>query len=144
MMIPLRLIERSCGGCQACCSTLKVDNKPMWSRCKYQCETGCSVYQDRPQACRDYFCLWQIGVMEEDCRPDKFGVLFDLRVASSDVPVISAWELWTDAIEQPHVKALLEKLGEDGVVYVRRFNSSKRRVFGPPKLLSGMTIQELS
>jgi hypothetical protein len=35
----------------------------------------CSIYADRPGACRQYTCLWRDGLFDEEDRPDKSGVI---------------------------------------------------------------------
>lgn len=65
-----------CAGCQACCKgpdrVLYVEEGP-WVReggklaqkangdCLYLCESGCSIYESRPEPCRRFDCrdyLW--------------------------------------------------------------------------------------
>jgi hypothetical protein len=53
-------MTRECGGCTACCSTLRIPtlNKPEYLRCPNQCEKGCAVYETRPTECAEYSCHW--------------------------------------------------------------------------------------
>lgn len=150
MGFPLSIVsaekgERPCGECQACCTAIGVHelNKPPLQRCQHQCDSGCAIYEARPESCRGYYCLWQAGFLEGDerRRPDKLGIILDSR--SSDAgDVISAWEIREGAADEPATKYLLEKIGTKFVVYVRRYNSNKRRVIGPPERLSGMRFEE--
>jgi len=84
-----REIERSfsynpCGSCRACCITPYANDpeyafvKPSHSPCKNLCASGCSVYENRPNVCRKFECLWlksQRGnrPMPKELRPDKAG-----------------------------------------------------------------------
>ena len=65
---------RACGPCTACCTTMRVDalGKPANVRCPHA-GTGCGIYPTRPDECRTYYCLWRLGVDEEDERPDRSG-----------------------------------------------------------------------
>ena len=72
---------RECGECTACCTTMSVTalNKPAGTPCSHLCDKGCSVYEARPSACHDWFCLWVRDnghLLNETHRPDKLGILF--------------------------------------------------------------------
>jgi hypothetical protein len=136
--------ERQCGGCTACCEAIAVHeiDKPVWTRCQHQCESGCGVYEDRPEPCRVYQCLWRGGVLKgEENRPDKLGLILDLH-AEGEFPVLSAWEMWEGAADLPRVTEILEELGKRMVIVVRRYRSKKRRIVGPVSYLKGMVITE--
>jgi hypothetical protein len=73
-------------------------NKPPQTQCP--CDNGsCSIYEQRPQSCRDYNCLWLRGDLFrvkkkknkqtsiEPLRPDKLGVIFDN--ASEDGSIVA-------------------------------------------------------
>lgn len=53
---------KSCGDCGLCCKLMGVDavNKAPGDWCGHfrKGVGGCGVYADRPQACRDFACLW--------------------------------------------------------------------------------------
>lgn len=128
---------RSCGGCQACCTVVGVKelDKPHWRRCSHQCESGCAIYEDRPRSCRGYSCLWAAGLLEGDepYRPDRLGVILDLRTASEapsdsvkpgDRVVIQVWEVWPGAIDEPNVASLVNRIAERCLVIVRRYENN--------------------
>jgi Fe-S-cluster containining protein len=82
----LRAAARSCGTCSLCCTVLRVDEleKRAGEDCVHQCggdthETGCGIYEIRPEICRAYQCLWRQGGLEEDERPDATGGIVDLE-----------------------------------------------------------------
>jgi hypothetical protein len=52
---------RSCGDCRLCCKVLAVDaiGKPARVWCEHsKAGIGCTIYDDRPAACRTFRCLW--------------------------------------------------------------------------------------
>jgi hypothetical protein len=111
MRFPLKTVIdfRPCGECQACCTVVGIKelNKPAFQRCGHQCESGCDIYEDRPETCRGYYCLWAAGLLEGDerRRPDRLGVIFDFRpldnserVATGKDLAIQAWEVWPGAL----------------------------------------------
>ncbi len=67
--------SRSCGTCSLCCKVFDippVDAKPAGKWCP-NCNPGrgCSVWSDRPQMCRDYFCHWHTDQsLGPEWRPD--------------------------------------------------------------------------
>lgn len=73
---------RDCGPCRACCTHLGVValQKRSGVACEHLCERGCGIYDARPQECRDYYCLWAMGVLPEGERPDLVGVIVLQRV----------------------------------------------------------------
>lgn len=71
-----RMTARDCGDCHACCIHLRLDDRPAHVRCnKLLLDGRCSCYAERPDACRDFYCLWRLGFVSEAMRPDKCGVL---------------------------------------------------------------------
>lgn len=85
-------MARDCGSCSLCCNIFKIDalEKPPNIYCKH-CNVGkvgsCGIYEDRPEACINFRCIWlQCGdpdhtnfekLYKEDFRPDKVGALMD-------------------------------------------------------------------
>lgn len=74
------LPERDCGGCTACCVTLKVDTpdfaKPAGTPCAKLTPTGCSIHAVRPTICRTWFCAWRrVAALPEEARPDRSGLI---------------------------------------------------------------------
>jgi uncharacterized cysteine cluster protein YcgN (CxxCxxCC family) len=75
----------SCDGCTECCYYLAVPalDKPNCVDCRYLEEGyGCNVYEERPEACRTFSCMWlqtqtsRTNAWPKIMRPDKCGVMF--------------------------------------------------------------------
>ena len=102
---------RACGSCQACCNRLLVPelSKANGQNCLYQCSQGCAVYPQRPISCRDFQCLWlwNRGVLQDEERPDRLGVLVSME---NDQTALLAWEVWPGAALRPRVQQLLGRL----------------------------------
>src|SRR5690242_11729463 len=65
--------DRNCDGCTLCCKVLAIEelNKPQGTWCVH-CErtSGCRIYQDRPDPCRNFRCLFLLAPqMPEAWRP---------------------------------------------------------------------------
>lgn len=69
---------RQCGDCDMCCKWLfnNVNGHIMkpGSPCFYLGE-ACTIYEDRPQACRNYFCAYIQDLLPEWMKPSLTGIL---------------------------------------------------------------------
>lgn len=105
--------QRPCGTCRACCTALAVIElqKPDYTRCRHECASGCAIYEQRPESCRHFFCLWKIPgwLLQDEDRPDQLGVVVCVRHVGADKQ-LEVWELWTGASQQPRVQAFLKQL----------------------------------
>ena len=77
--------ENRCGSCAACCTDLSIAelNKPQGTPCQHLCESGCSIYRDRPDVCQDYSCLWHLLNEEGKYRPDNINLLCEINEFST-------------------------------------------------------------
>lgn len=93
-------MSRECGTCRACCSAFSI--APTWlqdeAQTPFQKAVGepcgylhpdpdhpgaCTVYADRPGACRQFKCAYLLGLGDvEQARPDRSGLIFVLRQQS--------------------------------------------------------------
>lgn len=73
--------SKSCGPCTMCCKVLPVAalEKPTGSPCVHIARGGgCSIYADRPAACRSFECVWLMDPeMPHRFRPDQAKVMLD-------------------------------------------------------------------
>lgn len=83
-----------CGACQACCTIMRVNDKPARERCPHQCATGCAIYDMRPTVCREWSCMWLytqgdavagVKPMPSALRPDRSGVVLEPNNAGNIV-----------------------------------------------------------
>ena len=67
-----------CGECTVCCTLSVVEelNKKAGERCFNCIGNGCSIYEKRPQVCKDFECAYLQGGNNIELRPDKCGVMF--------------------------------------------------------------------
>jgi len=77
--------QRNCGECSVCCVALNVDTPEFQKQpgvaCTHLCEGGgCAIHATRYPVCRVYHCGWRyLGILGEDWRPDKSGVLIEFQ-----------------------------------------------------------------
>jgi len=80
--------SRPCGDCNMCCTapaieetTLSSDTqrgdfpaKPACQACEHSGAGGCGIYEKRPSVCKNYICLWAMGLIPAKHYPMKRGV----------------------------------------------------------------------
>ena len=81
--------ERQCGSCTLCCKVLTVAalQKPGGRWCPH-CRPGrgCGIYEDRPQECRSFRCLWLADPnFPEEMKPERSKLVFVLEANASRV-----------------------------------------------------------
>ena len=87
-----RLEKRRCGPCTVCCTELKIPQLRKEARvpCQHLIASGCGIYAERPNVCREFLCGWRLfEEMGDDWRPDLSGVMA-LRWAPDQLP--AAWK----------------------------------------------------
>ncbi len=133
------LRERSCGSCKACCTPLGIPalDKAPGIPCKHLCAEGCSIYAERPQDCREYFCGWRLGVGGETARPDQVGLLLtphqNLPGIIPELQEISfvAHEVWPNARKEAAAQELLSDIGARGFLVLVMHGDAQCQVIGP-------------
>jgi Fe-S-cluster containining protein len=71
---------RECGPCTACCFEITIEHpalaKPPRTLCVHCAAGGCSIYAERPDICRSWFCTWRrLADLPDHLRPDQCGLL---------------------------------------------------------------------
>lgn len=159
MLLNLPIADRQCGSCSACCTVMAVASlkKGNYDGCKHLAKNGqeqgpqvqldshgnsegcCTIYTERPTACRNFECFWKLGIGidgDERRRPDNLGIIFNRMDMAPDDPrwspannaYFTAWEVVPNALESQPVKYLLSKL-------VKRYTILVIRYGGTPTLL---------
>jgi hypothetical protein len=89
-------------------------NKSAGQPCRHQTPQGCGIYEQRPEVCRVWYCMWvrdQQGVFLENHRPDRLGLFFSAKQdPRSQRTIIGAHEIFPGAIRQPEAQRLIEFL----------------------------------
>lgn len=65
---------RACDGCTMCCKALGIPelHKPMGVWCPHVLKgRGCGIYEQRPQPCRLFECLWLTTDLPDYWKPDR-------------------------------------------------------------------------
>lgn len=88
---------RSCNKCQECCNgnlTIKELNVYPNNPCKFMCSIGCSAYNERPQVCKSFNCLWLTDEsIPEKMYPKKSGVVMYTQKINNSLLYVTQ-EFW--------------------------------------------------
>lgn len=142
-MISLSVMDtvRTCGTCSECCKIKEFPSLPKaeWHKCGLLGSShGCMIYEDRPDECREYSCLWLSNPMiPEEMRPGQSKIIFDI-VEINSVPVFVATECTERASRDTQTERFLYLLSQSCVVMLREYKnaSSGYNLAGPEKLLA--------
>lgn len=149
-------MTRHCGGCTLCCKLIPVEelHKAAGTRCKHQRSSkGCAIYERRPISCREWSCMWLIGVEGEDkhpvpiSRPDRSHYVVDqvpdlVRVRDDAtgkiIEELTVMQIWVDPLypDAWQDSDLLDMLERAGVVGLIRYSSSEAFSIFPPSRTS--------
>ncbi len=137
--------DRTCGTCTLCCKIMPVLEleKHAMTWCKH-CDIGkgCKIYDNPPQSCRTFNCLWLTnGWMPDSLRPDRCGIVYE-GLHGTNVCLALLNEGHDEAHErEPNVsliKHLVAVAGQTVIVF-RAYKSREPIIYMPP----GMTREEL-
>ena len=70
--------ERICGDCDMCCKWLVNDVYGHLTTPASPCHflgKGCTIYEDRPNVCRDYYCGYIQNIIPEWMKPTITGII---------------------------------------------------------------------
>tara|TARA_R100000664_G_scaffold33896_1_gene52574 strand:+ start:3333 stop:3911 length:579 start_codon:yes stop_codon:yes gene_type:complete len=143
--------QRECGSCKACCKVIGVPEmeSPPGKWCSKVVEDkssacgGCTIYEKRPESCREFVCVWASGradnIFRDDTdtpvgmneRPDNFGaVVFNFEGPHGD-PVIGIAETKVNGLGRRHVRKLIDRIHGIG------FDVMYMSINGDPLVLQG-------
>jgi hypothetical protein len=133
---------RDCGSCVACCVVLRVDapglTKEAGVMCGHCSGSSCTIYDKRPETCRNFFCLWRrVGSMPDALRPDRIGVMFTIEENPAPQNPFERSYVIGRAInsiadfDRPEVRAMLSVFIEKGDLPVWLSFNQERRLLHP-------------
>jgi hypothetical protein len=122
---------RQCGECKACCTVLAVPDigKGEGVPCTSLVGYGCGRYDTRPTSCKSYTCLWRGGLLRDDDRPDKCGVMISMAPIEAKRMVFIAQPVEKGGENKDEAKDVIEWLSQESFVVVR--SGASRVIRGP-------------
>ena len=123
---------KACGPCTMCCSALEIAElkKPAGPLCgNCRLASGCAVYPNRPQVCRDFECEWLTRRdLPRRLRPDQVGVILMEDADSDEYRAVCAPDR-PMAWRQAQVFAHLVATAKSGRVVVAKAGLLSWRIF---------------
>lgn len=125
-----------CGECRACCTVLGVKalEKPAYTACINECLAGCAIYQNRPDECRTYKCLYYLQPVDKRKRPDKIGFIVEPSSTKfGETLVVREFKQGASDLKegQDFINDLVEKT--NAVVYIIRPDNTRSVILPPGK-----------
>jgi hypothetical protein len=127
-------MERSCGSCSLCCKLLSiegVEERSGWTWCKH-CRPGkggCGIYDNRPDACRNFVCGWLSGGLDtvldpERWYPAKARMMITAEAVDTEVHVViqvdpSFPERWRESPYREDIQNLAASIPRQQRLFVR-------------------------
>jgi len=116
-------------------------DKPAFKPCRHEVVQGCSIYNDRPQSCRNFVCVWLLDpgkIFRNMERPDRLGVMFDVTLDKGVIHDIGtqalvAREVRPGAFKEPAAQKVLERLAKR--VLIVMVEEKARGLIGPEHLV---------
>jgi len=136
---------RQCGKCVLCCKLLYVEalDKEAGTWCPWlhkQRTRGCSKYRKRPEACREFACLWLKGFFDYKLdRPDACGVVWSVNEPPpGKVQIMLAYEIHDGATDKGRGYDVVMGLMRQNVPVMAMW-PGRQRLLLPP----GMTVEDV-
>jgi len=121
----MEIEQRQCGECTVCCSGALIGeaygNRFGPKPCIFLVENKCTIYETRPQTCRNYQCAWLQGLLPEWMKPSECGVL--ISVEGTTQQYLKVMPLHTDALT-PEIIKWLDKWTKENNTYYRIANEN--------------------
>lgn len=144
--------DRECGECVACCKILEIRapelQKSADTLCQYCTGVGCGIYENRPEVCRTWYCLWRrIPSMPDDLRPDKCGVVFSLdahnppRILFESIYIVARAVDDSDALAKPAAASAVAMFIEQGALPVWISFKGQKKMIYPDQQLADAILQ---
>lgn len=129
-------LRNDCGNCTYCCTVMKVKelNKGANTPCVHcVAGSGCAIYNDRPQSCRAYECLWFRSQrfdkpLPASIRPDRCKVVIGTVNQGHEV-ILYVEPTHQDAWREPAFSEALGLFCSRGVPVYVSCNEQITRVF---------------
>lgn len=129
---------KPCGECTACCEGFAESNifgnvMRNGKKCVFLVDEKCCIYKDRPEVCIKFQCAWSQGIISDDLRPDKSGILAYVKNLENNDQEIIAIEMKNDVKFSDHLKLIndVKKLNTNlNLIY---YKDNKNKDFFKPK-----------
>jgi len=111
---------RQCSGCTECCRLLRIPQlaKPAGVPCPNCTGHSCSIYDNRPDICRRFRCMWLLNDAfgERDYwKPDACGIVSYIPNAEPVLYFVCADDRWTRDPWWTDIQMAARQMAERGI-----------------------------
>lgn len=123
--------ESRCGDCTVCCEIMGYTGDwkfadryneaekygvdyGAWNTCNKLCDTGCSIHEDKPRICQEFWCSYIEHDLEDHYRPKDFG--FVAHKDKGQIGILSLDKTLPPEIQYHNNKQKLDTLVEEILV----------------------------
>lgn len=123
--------ESRCGDCTVCCEIMGYTGDwkfadryneaekygvdyGAWNTCNKLCDTGCSIHEDKPRICQEFWCSYIEHDLEDHYRPKDFG--FVAHKDKGQIGILSMDKTLPPEIQYHNNKQKLDTLVEEILV----------------------------
>jgi hypothetical protein len=123
--------ESRCGDCTVCCEIMGYTGDwkfadryneaekygvdyGAWNTCNKLCDTGCSIHEDKPRICQEFWCSYIEHDLEDHYRPKDFG--FVAHKDKGQLGILSMDKTLPPEIQYHNNKQKLDTLVEEILV----------------------------
>lgn len=131
---------RQCGTCVECCVVPEAPylDKARLERCSKLGETkGCSDYENRPEECKGFHCMWLLDGLDKELRPDRCGLIVATNLEAFrkvGIPhTVVVWETWRTAATYGAGGRLVDFIARTHAVVVNTYEGQMQVVGSPDK-----------
>lgn len=132
---------RECGACRQCCITTDIVEigKKAGEPCRHLTESGCGIYDNRPEVCRAFECGWRLNPKyRADERPDQVGILV---LGSVPLGMNVAHEARPGAFESWKGERLLKREAHRKILAISDYGKTQvkdLRLVGPASMIGAL------
>ena len=122
---------KNCDGCTECCYSLPINESEFVKQegvmCTH-CDKGCTIYDTRPESCKEFNCVYLVTNTDESLRPDKTNVIFEMIYTKIYLALVR--KEFLDSWRTKLITDYINKLNEEGIsVVVSSFENGLIEVF---------------
>jgi len=130
MIVPT---ESRCGDCTVCCEIMGytglykdfdrykeaekfgVDYGP-WATCNKLCDTGCSIQENKPRICDEFFCSFIKHDLESEYRPKDWGFVGHIQPSDGALGILSMDKTLPPEIQYNNNKQMLNQFIDEVIL----------------------------
>lgn len=126
--------KNECGNCVLCCELLPIIElkKPPSVLCSdCSINKGCNIYNERPNSCKNFDCVFLKTDTDKHLRPDKTGVVFEFITKTLYMGLVDPKKIdMVNNNNNKNIQDYIKKLNNDNIsVIISSFTDEPKRFY---------------